>query len=154
MTWQPFRSCAAEGPRVSYTTGPSPETVYVTVDNEGLDAQGAFTLSFLISDPACGDGFIDPWESCDDGELPAQGADGCSASCQTEPGFVCVQEGMPCRAIVCGDGIVDGSEGGPGGGGECGPMAAQGEQCDDLNAAGSDGCSADCEVEAGYDDED
>ena len=46
--------------------------------------------------------------------------DGCSSTCQTEPGSHC-----------CGNGVVD-----------------PGEECDDGNKNNGDGCSADCKNEA------
>jgi len=53
--------------------------------------------------------------------------DGCSSDCQVEPDC----RGGACTS-VCGDGIV------------------LGEACDDGNAAGGDGCSAGCQLEAGW----
>jgi fibro-slime domain-containing protein len=70
-------------------------------------------------------------ELCDDGNT--QGGDGCSAECRTEPGWLCVQEGRPCVAIRCGDGVLAGDE-----------------DCDDGNAVSGDGCTASCRLEAGY----
>src|SRR4029077_18043681 len=43
--------------------------------------------------PACGDGFLDPGEQCDDGNT--HNGDGCNSSCMLES---------------CGNGVVDGSE--------------------------------------------
>ncbi len=40
--------------------------------------------------PICGDGRLEPTEACDDGNLLAQ--DGCSPTCEIEPGFGCGQE--------------------------------------------------------------
>jgi cysteine-rich repeat protein len=37
--------------------------------------------------PSCGDGVLDPWETCDDGNRTP--GDGCDASCQVEPEFYC-----------------------------------------------------------------
>jgi cysteine-rich repeat protein len=70
----------------------------------------------------CGDGVVDyggefssGYEQCDDGGSAP--GDGCSSSCTLEPGYVC-QPGLPCREIVCGDGIIDRTGGAsPGGGG-------------------------------------
>lgn len=55
------------------------------------------------------------WESCDDGN--SESNDGCDASCQIEPGFICVTPwdgqstvaGAPqqCHQPTCGDGVVD-----------------------------------------------
>jgi fibro-slime domain-containing protein len=48
----------------------------------------------------CGDGNVDPGEPCDDGNRFDR--DGCSAGCELEPGFTCVDiltpDGLPCAA--------------------------------------------------------
>ena len=73
----------------------------------------------------CGDAQVTGAETCDDGNnLPF---DGCSATCQIEPG--CDSGG--CMS-TCGDGIV------------------AGEDCDDGNTRDGDGCSSECKVEDGY----
>ena len=52
---------------------------------------------------------LDRGEQCDDGNMVS--GDGCSATCQIEPGFVCPMPGQPCvSTVVCGDGRIDGSE--------------------------------------------
>jgi cysteine-rich repeat protein len=79
---------------------------------------------------ACGDGTLDPGEACDDAN--DDDADGCSAACAVESGFLCTGEPSVCAA-VCGDGIVAGMEG-----------------CDDDGTDDGDGCSASCAVEDGY----
>lgn len=48
----------------------------------------------------CGDGDLDPGETCDDGNHLA--GDGCAADCQVEPGWSC--QGAP---SVCVDGVAD-----------------------------------------------
>jgi fibro-slime domain-containing protein len=74
----------------------------------------------------CGDGHVTGSEACDDGnQLPF---DGCSPTCQLEPG--CTDGG--CTG-TCGDGIV-----------------VAGEDCDDGNTKDGDGCSSHCTVESGY----
>jgi|GEM_PF-6965562 cysteine-rich repeat protein len=66
----------------------------------------------------CGDGQIDIGnsplldENCDDGNHNS--SDGCSDSCQTEPGWDCLTPGSACVPI-CNDGIIVGSEGAPSG---------------------------------------
>jgi cysteine-rich repeat protein len=79
----------------------------------------------------CGDGHVDPDESCDDGNR--SGADGCSALCLVEPGFRCASrvtnEDLPHKSVcwtLCGDGIV---------------QRESGEECD-----GTPGCSPECKV--------
>lgn len=69
-------------------------------------------------------------EQCDDGAN--NDGDGCSATCQVEPGYTCVGQPSVCT-IKCGDGVL-----------------AANEQCDDGNLADGDGCSASCKVEAGF----
>ena len=97
--------------------------------------------------PVCGDGMLDPMESCDDGNTVD--GDGCTGTCHresfcgdgvTDMGEVCDdmnnRSGDGCRSDcqsdeTCGNGIVD---------------IASGELCDDGNMTDGDGCSADCRV--------
>ncbi|MFT7580677.1 MAG: cysteine-rich repeat protein, partial [Myxococcota bacterium] len=91
---------------------------------------------------SCGDGIIAlGTEDCDDGNTG--GRDGCSASCAPEAGYTCGANpsglGTPAApdsvcAATCGDGVI----------------ALGTETCDDGNDAGSDGCSAACDIEYGY----
>jgi cysteine-rich repeat protein len=99
----------------------------------GLDPTGTF------SPPRCGNSTIDTaWlpsgtpstEECDDGNTADD--DGCSSTCEVEPGYACSGAPSMC-APVCGDGLTVG-----------------GEQCDDGNTAEGDGCSPTCTVEPGY----
>ncbi len=108
--------------------------------------------------PRCGDGILDPMESCDDGNNAS--GDMCSATCRFEArcgdgrmdmGEVCDdgnnRSGDGCRSdclsnettncapdcrsvLMCGNGRVD-----------------PGEQCDDSNTARWDGCGPDCRLE-------
>lgn len=123
----------------------------------------------------CGDGLVGGVETCDDGASGAgRSGDGCSDSCQIEPGFVCPVLGAACRP-VCGDGLVRGREAcDPGVAGsaeacdancqlspgwvcaadgtcrrtQCGDRAVEGsEQCDDGNVRPYDGCSPTCSPE-------
>jgi fibro-slime domain-containing protein len=95
-----------------------------------------------VSTVKCGDGKVGGNETCDDGvdsktSRPASG-DGCSESCQIEPGFTCPVPNAACRP-VCGDGLIKGRE-----------------QCDDGSAnsttppAAGDGCDANCQLEPGW----
>ncbi|MEY4549405.1 MAG: hypothetical protein RL685_5600 [Pseudomonadota bacterium] len=89
-----------------------------------------------VSTIACGDGSVAGTEACDDGNLAAE--DGCSATCTVELGFGCTSgdDGSVCIPLEnpsCGDSSV-----------------SSGEQCDDGDAEGNDGCSATCQVEGGY----
>jgi len=89
----------------------------------------------LISSVVCGDLIVSiPFESCDDGNTDT--GDGCSATCQTEPGYTCPPTGGPCTlisSVVCGDLLV----------------SIPFESCDDGNTDTGDGCSATCQVEPG-----
>jgi len=79
----------------------------------------------------CGDGVVYATkEQCDDGNVAV--ADGCSATCTVESGYVCTGQPSVC-AKTCGNGTLD-----------------AGEQCDDKNTTSSDGCSAQCTIEPGY----
>ncbi|MEY4512016.1 MAG: hypothetical protein RLZZ450_4138, partial [Pseudomonadota bacterium] len=78
--------------------------------------------------PGCGDGGIDPGETCDDGDLVA--GDGCSATCTIEPGYSCSGTPSTC-ATSCGDNQI----------------GAPIETCDDGNAVAGDGCNSNCRRE-------
>jgi cysteine-rich repeat protein len=62
--------------------------------------------------PVCGDGTIDVGigEECDDHDDPPAGSDGCSATCDEEPGWDCTMTPSVCVAAACGDRIVAGAE--------------------------------------------
>ncbi|NBC44799.1 DUF4215 domain-containing protein [Corallococcus exiguus] len=79
----------------------------------------------------CGDGKKEGSEGCDDGNTTS--GDGCSASCQVEPGWNCGAGGLRCHAASCGDGII-----------------AAPEECEDGNRDNGDGCNATCRLEQGY----
>ena len=70
--------------------------------------------------PECGNGVIEGFEECDDGDLVDNG--GCSSKCKSE-------------VLVCGNLVVE---------------ADNDEECDDGNAVSGDGCSETCEWEDGY----
>jgi fibro-slime domain-containing protein len=84
----------------------------------------------------CGDSVVAGTETCDDGEDEATGApvsgDGCSETCELEPGFVCPRPGARCRPL-CGDGVMLGRE-----------------ACDDGNPDPGDGCDENCRLEPGF----
>jgi fibro-slime domain-containing protein len=80
--------------------------------------------------PVCGNGIIEPPETCDSIPFNNDLGDGCTPLCMAEPS--CPPGGGPCTT-KCGDGIVLGSE-----------------QCDDGNAVSGDGCSPTCQMEAGF----
>lgn len=99
-------------------------------DSSYLTSTGALSGGQQVIAPVCGNGAIEYAEQCDD--LNANPADGCSATCQAEPGWTCPSGGGACTT-VCGDGILTASE-----------------QCDDRNTVNGDGCSSSCAVEAGF----
>jgi cysteine-rich repeat protein len=103
-------------------------TYTVIVDSWSFAPTEDLDLLFTIS--PCGDGAIGPGEVCDDSD--AMGGDGCSATCEIEPGYACTGEPSVCT-LLCGNGTID-----------------AGEQCDDSDAMGGDGCSASCQVEPGF----
>jgi len=106
-------------------------TYYVVVDGYNTDDVGPYTLTVSAAPSTCGDGTVDPLETCDDHNHAA--ADGCNARCQVEAGYACSGAPSSCHRIVCGDGIID-----------------TGEACDDHNTSPGDGCDAACGVETGY----
>jgi cysteine-rich repeat protein len=80
--------------------------------------------------PACGDGLVQTPETCDDGDMPPAGNDGCSATCTQEPGWTCTDEPSDCVATACGDRIEAGAE-----------------ACDDGNANSCGTCSMNCSAD-------
>jgi cysteine-rich repeat protein len=127
----------------------------------GFDCAGAPSTC----DTVCGDGLVRGDEECDDANLqdpnaplqdpnaplqdpnsPLQdpnspGGDGCSNSCEIEPGYVCQEQAafLECPgepsvcALTCGNGVIN-----------------IGESCDDGNIEDEDGCSSNCQVESGW----
>jgi cysteine-rich repeat protein len=99
-----------------------------------------------IPTATCGNGVLDPFEQCDDGN--AVDGDSCSPACAItlcgngvlDPGEQCddgnLQSGDGCSQVckleVCGDGIV---------------QKNNKEECDDGNVVSGDGCSATCQIE-------
>ncbi|MCC7072630.1 MAG: DUF4215 domain-containing protein [Deltaproteobacteria bacterium] len=110
--------------------------------NDGCDQCVAAPGTLCWNGPChfvvCGDGLIDydgvsALEQCDDGN--AGSGDGCTSTCQMEPGFDCYssQPGEPCIEVRCGDGIISYDQFG------------YPEMCDDGNELDGDGCSAQCD---------
>jgi cysteine-rich repeat protein len=97
------------------------------VCNWAYEPSGAVTMT--CEPVSCGDGRQDGYkledgsyfyEGCDDGNTV--GGDGCSESCQVDPGWVCNQPGTLCHEPTCGDGAQDSwyTPGEPGSGGTSG----------------------------------
>jgi len=84
----------------------------------------------------CGNARKEGTETCDDGQSHDTNGDGCSTTCQREPGWYCtdpipgVQRSL---CYICGNGIKDGAE-----------------PCDDGNNTNGDGCTEACVVETGW----
>jgi len=98
--------------------------------------------------PFCGDGFLDPGETCDDGNNAA--GDGCSATCTSELcGNNRIDQNEQCDDgnRVAGDGCSATCTSET----QCGNgMINSGETCDDGNTKPGDGCSDTCTTEAQY----
>ena len=91
-------SCRADG----FCHSPDDEAVCnLLVFDAGTDAANADASLLDASDVdaavGCGDGVIDPGngEVCDD--FNTNSADGCSDTCQVEPGFICVADPSECH---------------------------------------------------------
>jgi fibro-slime domain-containing protein len=89
--------------------------------------------SLCVQVGSCGDGLVNVFgEQCDDHNNTS--GDGCTATCKAEALFSCPAQGGACTStVVCGDGIVNGTE-----------------TCDDHNTLANDGCNASCQIEAGW----
>lgn len=81
--------------------------------------------------PVCGNGSLEGDERCDDSNTAP--ADGCSAVCEVESGWICRIPGGACSPVNCGNGALD-----------------EGEACDDANTAAGDGCGVACALEPGW----
>jgi cysteine-rich repeat protein len=117
---------AGEGELLGYSALPA-GTYYVVIDGYDATEVGAYTFTVSAAPTTCGDGTIDLLEICDDGNTTA--SDGCSASCDVEPGYTCTGTPSVCTS-ACGNGTLDG-----------------GEECEDDNTMDGDRCSATCTLE-------
>ncbi len=125
---------------------------------------------------ACGDGIRAYGEECDDGNT--KNGDGCNARCRIEDGAICSSNSIgsksKCSSGSCGDGKVGKNEQCDNGSktkngtdtacypncklinrnlGSCGNgtlETSKGEECDDGNKVGGDGCSPSCKIEAAF----
>ena len=84
----------------------APGTYFVRANEYNNDASIAQYSVQVTIISTCGNGVVEPTESCDDGDI--DNGDGCSNLCNVEPGFFC-QGNMPsvCAApeVNCGDGV-------------------------------------------------
>jgi cysteine-rich repeat protein len=104
----------------------------------GYDSTFAVLLRCVVSPPAtCGNGTLEPPEGCDDAN--ATSGDGCSSTCQTEPGYVCVGQPSVCSSgHVCGDNLAEGPE-------VCDGTDLRGQSCLSLGFSGGTlQCATDC----------
>ncbi len=82
----------------------------------------------------CGNGTITPSAGYNNAELCDGSMTGCDKNtCRPKTGYACNAAGTSCSSGTCGDGIVQ-----------------AGEECDDKNLKGADGCSPKCEIEAAF----
>lgn len=110
----------------------------VPVGGDGCSASCVVEANFVCPQVAvpcqttivCGNDRVDPGEQCDITNQAGNQVEGCSNSCQLEPGFLCT--GGVCLT-TCGDGIRAGAE-----------------QCDDGANLPGNGCAADCRLEEGF----
>jgi len=123
-----------EGMQVSDLSEAQFLTCLCRIGQYANELEGVAGIDISNGDPpfscsTCGNGVVNPLESCDDGNTVS--GDGCSADCSTvEDGYICPIPGELCIQTVCGDGITD-----------------PGEQCDDGNSEPNDGCSPNCLLE-------
>ena len=101
-----------------------------TIDARLIDAR---LIDAQLDSSLCGDHKIDTGEQCDDGNTIS--GDGCSSTCQIEPGYSCPIVGQQCINSLCGNGFLD-----------------LGEQCDAGDKNGvfygdGTGCSKTCTKE-------
>jgi cysteine-rich repeat protein len=72
------------------------------------NSKGTDNDILVVSDPGCGNGRVEPGETCDDGNL--LDGDCCSATCSAaEDGILCAPDGKPCSLMnVCMQGVCTG----------------------------------------------
>jgi fibro-slime domain-containing protein len=75
---------------------------------DGVTAAGGADAGNPDGSSDCGNGMLDPGEQCDD--RSNQGGDGCSSTCQIEPGWSCTGSPSVCARTVCGNGILEAGE--------------------------------------------
>ena len=145
-----------------------------TTNGDGCSSKGLIENGYVcpnVGKPcvaaACGDGIRAYGEACDDGNTKDN--DGCSSRCRLEDGATCsannVGSKSKCTAGTCGDGKIGHNEQCDGTSGcdackltnrvltKCGNgtiNTSNGEECDDGNAIGGDGCSPTCQIESAF----
>ncbi len=72
------------------------QTYLFVVDGTAAGQWGEYTLDVQFVTPVCGNGTLEAFEVCDDGNT--NNADGCTSQCQVEPGYGCA--GVPSHCVV------------------------------------------------------
>jgi fibro-slime domain-containing protein len=87
----------------SQVVTPTQTTTYTLTLNGSVSAQ----VTVTVVSP-CGDGIVAHGKQCDDGNTVS--GDGCSSTCQLEPGSSCPTPGQPCTKAQCGNGVKETGE--------------------------------------------
>lgn len=132
--------------RLAFTVAAIPDGSFESAPRLVRKPRGPLTSAtsdVLYTSSTCGNGALDPGESCDTGGpsescdfdcTPAQCGDGVHNAAAGEACDVGTWDEVTCdnqcQPIQCGDGVTSGAE-----------------QCDDGNTAPGDGCSAECAAE-------
>jgi cysteine-rich repeat protein len=78
--WLPADGVSGQGPVVTGT--PKETAVYQVTVTDSRGAQQQAFVKVLVTPSVCGDGIVDPAETCDDGNT--KNGDGCSSTCTLE----------------------------------------------------------------------
>jgi cysteine-rich repeat protein len=159
-----YVGCTAGTQNITVSMGYSTSVGTTNVTLYGYDTgnQADNSVSFTIENtaPVCGDGYTNFLEGCDDSNT--NNNDGCSSTCSAESGWSCMGSPSSC-STVCGDSVwtapYEDCDGGAWDSLSCDSDCtnvtcgdshinnAAGEQCDDGNAFGGDGCDGSCQIE-------
>lgn len=133
----PLETLADFGVAGSFRAYAGTSSIPTSIDTDWACADGEpASLMAIPVEPvagSCGNGTIDAGEMCDDGD--SAGGDGCSATCEIEPGFTCVGEPSSCGRMndFDGDGVPDAMDADADGDG----IADADEGSDDLDGDGA-----------------
>ncbi len=139
-------TCTAATPVTSFCSDGKIDTAHETCDDKNTTAGDGCSAACAVEtgwnctgapsacSPICGDGQVRGSETCD------LGANNGKLNCAYGVSTTCTVCSATCTAATpvlsyCGDGKID---------------ATNGETCDDGNSSPSDGCSATCKVESGF----
>jgi cysteine-rich repeat protein len=120
--------------------GATCESLGFTGGTLACDGNCRYNTSNCTIPEGCGNGIVEGIEQCDDGGNV--NGDGCSASCQIEPGFVCQGTAPSVCAPVCGDGIIVAPE-------QCDGSNLGGKTCATFGffGGGTLACSSTCQFD-------